>query len=575
VRFGVFEFDSLTGELRRRGLKIIHFQEQSSRLLALLLENPGELVSREQLRSHLWPANTFVGFADSINSAIRKLRLALNDSVDNPRFIDTLPRYGYRFIAPVEQIDMAPPTRLTSHHNAVHLVVSPLENRSANASQQYFVDGLTDALMTELLKIPKLTLLRSSVAHYQSAGGMVPPIAQELRADLVTEGNVVCCAEGVRVTVRLWETATGLYVWGASYERKLQKILASQRELAQSIANDIAIKLALKSEATFVCRMSPPATAYEAYLKGRYCFSKRNGEALKKAVQFFQQAIDKEPDYAQAYVGLADCYSLFSWYGLLAPNEAFAKARTAALKAIAINGTLAEAHNSLACAMVGGLNWDWRIAEFEFKKAVELNPYYAFAHQRYAEYLLAVGRPEAAIAELNRGLEIEPLSLSMNATLGRAYRDYREYDEAVEQCVKTVNIDPTFAMGHFLLGLAHIQAGAHDTAVEDELTARFSGGSSLVLGALGCAYATANKTQAALQVLQELLKLSNETYVSPYGIAMIYSGLGERDRALDWLCRAYEQHDFIVGWLRLDPQFDDLRSDARFIELVHQTGLPP
>ena len=571
LRFSVFDFDPSTGELCRRGLKV-HLSEQPSRILAILLENQGELISREQLQSQIWPANTFVGFADSINSAVRKLRLALSDSADNPRFIETLPRHGYRFIAPVEEVDLALSVR-ASHRNAVHLAVLPLENLSANAGQQYFVNGLTDALMMELLKIPSLVLLsESSVARYKSARRMLRMV-QEQRAELTMEGKVVCSGEEVRVTMRLSETATGLYIWGACYERKSQNMLASQRELARLIANDFTIKLAFKDEAACVYRKAHPTMAYESYLKGRYFFSKRNREALKKAVASFQDAIDQNPDYSQAYVGLADCYNLFSWYGLLAPHEAFERSHTAAITAIAIDDTLAEAHNALACAMVG-FGWDWHAAEIEFKKAIELNPYYALAHQRYAEFSLAVGRPEVAIAELNRGLEIEPLSLPMNAVLGRAYRDSRKCDRAVEQCLKTVDLDPTFAMGHFLLGLAHIQAGAYDAAVADELTARISGGPPLVLGALGCAYANANKTSAALQVLQELLKLSNENYVSPYSVAMIYSGLGDKDRALECLSRAYEEHDAALTWLKLDPQLDALRSDTRFIQLVHQMRIP-
>ena len=570
-RFGFFEFNPQSGELRRRGTKV-HLQAQTSELLALLLQYAGELVTREQLRAELWHGTTFVGFSNSINTAMRKVRLVLDDAAENPRFIETVPRHGYRFIAPVERLNSSPPAQCNDNRSSVSLAISPLANLSAAANQQHVVDGLSDAIIAEAIRIPGLTLVQHGSATKCKDDRTSIAVAAQQTADVILEGNAVCCGTALRVTVRLFDTASCQYFWGEAYDRRLRDILALERELATSIVGSVAAKLISNYRRSTRPAATIESAVYDTYLNGRYFFSKRNADALRRGAESFQQAIERKPDYALAYVGLADCYNLFSWYGLLRPSEAFGRARSAAKKAVTLDCTLAEAHTSLACSILG-LDWDWARAELEFKKAIELNPYYALGHQRYAEYLLGVGRPNEAITECKRGLEIEPLSVPLNVVLGRAYRDSRNYHRAVDQCAKAVDLDPTFAMGHFLLGLAHLQIGAYDSAVADELHAKSSGGPPLVLGALGSAYAAANKAVAALDVLEEIVTLSNSNYVSPYGVAMIYSALGDKNQAMQWLSRAYEERDTVLTWVKLDPQFDSLRSDARFVKLVRQIDL--
>ena len=507
IRFGVFELDLRSGELQKQGRKI-RLEGQPVQILICLLESPGELVTREDLHRKLWPADTFVNFEHGLNAAVKRLRQALNDSADNPRFVETLPRRGYRFIAPIQAVaaggdvsavneaaavtevpatrdlaeerapdrgDLSEKTSVFAPQRWPHarkrfgvallvvlgiltlwilrpgsqpprvirsLAVLPLENLSGDASQEYFSDGMTDELITELGQISELRVIsRTSVMTYKGAHKSLPQIAQELNVDAVVEGTVLRSGEQVRITAQLIQAAADKHLWAQSYEGNLQDMLALQKKVAQSIAEEIRIKLTPHEQAVLKNSKRVNPEAYEAYLKGRYSWNKRTADGLKKAAVYFNQAIEKDPNYAQAYAGLADSYALLGdWeYGVLAPKEAYPRAKAAATKALDLDSTLGEAHISLAFCL-DGFDWDWESAGREFRRGIELNPGYATGHHWYAWHLAALGRNDEAVAEMKKAESLDPLSLIISADLAEELLIAHRYDEAIRQSRKTMDL---------------------------------------------------------------------------------------------------------------------------------------
>jgi tetratricopeptide (TPR) repeat protein len=365
------------------------------------------------------------------------------------------------------------------------------------------------------------------------------------------------------------------HLWAESYERDLRDILALQSEVAQAIASEIKIKVTPQEQTRLASVRPVNPEAYEAYLRGRYFWNRRTEEALKKGIEFFGQALEKDPAYALAYVGSADCYCVLGDYSFLSPREAFPKAKAAATKALELDETSAEAHTSLAL-IKDRYEWDWPGAEREFKRAIELNPNYATAHHWYSNYLEDMGRHDEAIAEIKRAQQLDPLSLIINAVVGLRFRSARRYDEAVEQLRKTLEMDPNFAMAHFLLGGAYKEKGQYESAIAEYQKGRSaSGGSGYLLAALGRAYAAAGKRREALKILGELKELSKRRYVSASFVASIYVALGEKDQALEWLEKGYRDRDAAMVGLNWVPTFDPLRSDPRFQDLLRRMNFPP
>jgi TolB-like protein/Tfp pilus assembly protein PilF len=456
------------------------------------------------------------------------------------------------------------------------LAVLPLDNLSHDPEQEYFAEGMTEALITDLSKISALRVVsRTSVMHYKDTKKTVPEIARELSVDGVVEGSVQRSGERVRITAQLIHAPTDRHLWAESYERDLHDVLALQDEVALAIANEIRVKVTPQEQTHLISARAVNPEAYEAYLRGRFYWNRRTETELRKAAGYFQEAIKKDPNYALAYAGLADSYTLLGGiYGVESPQETFPSAKAAAQKALELDGTLAEPHTSLAMIKFW-FDWDWPGAEAEFRQAIELNPRYAPAHQWYAWDLAALGRFDEAITETKRALENDPFSLPVNTSAIILYYLERQFDQAVEYCQKTLELDPSFARAHGNCGLAYQQKRMFNEAIgEFKKAVEFSGGSSVYLGLLGHAYGLAGNRAAAIEVLDELKQRSKQQFVPPYDIAIIYSGLDQKDNSFAWLEKAYEERGSWLPWLKVDPLYDSVRSDPRFQELLRRMNFP-
>jgi len=631
VQFGAYEVSLQSGEVRKAGLRI-RVQQQPMKLLEILLERPGEIVTREELRRRVWPNEGFGDFDQALNIAIGKLRSAFGDSAENPRFIETLPKRGYRFIAEVSVVgadarpklpESAPgdvpatdpePTkhgaglavaakgRLSSSHRLLiagvlvlsflvvslwlfrtpspeprsirSLAVLPLDNLSGDAAQNYFADGMTDELITDLAQISALRVIsRTSVMVYKGARKPLPQIARELNVDAVLEGTVLRSGDHVRITAQLIEASTDKHLWSQSYESELRDTLALQNKVAAAIADQIRINLTPQEQAALKNVEVVNPEAYESYLKGRYFWNKRSADGLKVALAYFNQAIEQDPNYAQAYSGLADTYALLGdWqYAAMTPKEAFPKAKAAAIKALELDSQLGEAHNSLAFVL-DGFDWDLNSGGNEFRRAIELAPGYATAHHWYAWHLSLLGRYDPAIAEMRKAQNLDPLSLIINADLAELLVVAHSYDESILQSRKTIEMDPNFALAHNQLAQAYLQKHRYAEAIAELTKAiKLSGGSPAFIANLARAYVASGKRSEALKLLNDLKKSSNPSYSNAAEIAVIYASLGDTDQAMNWLEKGYQER-FNPGVL-LRPGFDPLRSDPRFQDLVRRIGL--
>jgi TolB-like protein/DNA-binding winged helix-turn-helix (wHTH) protein/Flp pilus assembly protein TadD len=629
LRFGVFEVDLRAGELRKRGVRL-RLQEQPFQVLAMLLERPGETVTREELRNRLWTAETFVDFDHGVNKAINRIRDALGDSATSPRFVETVARRGYRFIAdvavaegariarsetrtgdlvPVENLSVAPvaappsPERLRRWYPwtitgvalalasivvvgwALHsrapqpapirsLAVLPLENLSGDKSQEYFADGMTDELIATLGQISALRVIsRTSVMQYKRARKPLPQIARELNVDAVVEGTVLRSGGQVRITAQLIEARDDKHLWSDSYDGDLRDTLTLQNTVARAIAEQIRINLNPQEQATLKQRKVVDPEAYEAYLKGRYFWNKRTGDDLEKAVAYFNRAIARDPTYAQAFSGLADTYALLGdWeYGVLAPREALPRAKAAAVKALQLDNTLGEAHTSLAFCL-DAFDWDLKSADTEFRRGIELNPSYATAHHWYAWHLSLFGRNSEAIAELKKAQNLDPLSLIINADLAELLLIAHFTDESIQQSRKTIEMDVNFPLAHNQLAVAYLQTHRHDEAISElQKAVQLSAGSPTCTANLARAFAVSGRRNEAVQLLGDLKKRSRTSYSNASEVAMVYAALGDHDQAMTWLEKGYEERFNPSVLLR--PGFDPLRADRRFQELERRVGL--
>jgi TolB-like protein/DNA-binding winged helix-turn-helix (wHTH) protein len=621
IRFGVFELDLRSGELQKQGRKI-RLEGQPVQILICLLENPGELVTREELHRKLWSADTFVNFEHGLNAAVKRLRQALNDSADNPRFVETLPRRGYRFIAPIQavapsgdareaneqdQADRPQNTAAVLHQRwpgtwkvsgvvllvilgictawilrprspappAIRsLAVLPLENLSGDASQDYFSDGMTDELITELGQISELRVIsRTSAMTYKGSRKSMPEIARDLNVDVVVEGAVLRSGNQVRITAQLILAAADKHLWAQSYEGDLRDTLKLQKQVARSIAEQIRIQLTPHEQTVLKNVTRVDWEAYEAYLKGRYFWNKRTADGLKEAIYYFNQAIEKDPNYAPAYAGLADSFALAGdWqYGVLPAREAYPKAKAAAAKAVALDSSLGEAHISLAWCL-DSFDWAWESAGKEFTRGIELSPGYATGHHWYGWHLATLGRHGKAVAELEKAESLDPLSLIIGADLAEELLIAHRYDEAMKQSRKTMNMDPFFALTHYVLGETLVQRHMYNEAIPElQKAIEVSPGSTAYAANLAYAYAVSGMRAEAVKILNDLKYRSNAAFSNAPEIAVVYVGLDDKDQAMDWLERAYAER-FNPGVL-MRPVFDPLRSDPRFQDLLRRIGL--
>jgi adenylate cyclase len=570
---GDFELDKRAGELRKDGLTI-RLPEQLFHLLVLLTEHSGQVVTREQIRGSLW-SDRFVNFDDSINSAIKRLRQCLADSAMNPRLIKTLPGRGYRFAVPTEPI--LPISKVdadTGDAREPRLAVLPFRNLSGNPAEEHLVIGLTDALVRALTKVPSLHIVsRRGAAAGKGSDRAMAATGGMLKVDAVVRGTVLRSGNCVRVTVQLLHVATEEYLWAENYDYMLSDILAFHSDVSGAIAEHVSEKLLPGQPHRLPAAVHPrrPA-AYQAFLNGHRVFKNVTDEGLWKARHYWKKAIREDPHYARAYAGLAESYNMLGITGLLPALDAVGQAREAAIKALEIDESLSEAHTALAFTRM--VEWDWDGAGKEFRRALQLDPNFTSGNPcHYVEYLLAIGRPETAVAELERAQEMQPLSLFLSVILGWTYYGARQFDKAVRQHRRVVAIEPHFGMAHWCLGMDYSQKRKYRTAIEEFQKARLSGGPHNAVAAIGYAYAMMGEREKAEHTLKEMKRVLRATYTPPYAFAAIYAGLGENDAAFECLGRAYKAHDVGLVWLKWDPQFDNLRSDPRLQNILGGIGL--
>jgi TolB-like protein/DNA-binding winged helix-turn-helix (wHTH) protein/Tfp pilus assembly protein PilF len=636
ISFGVFEVDLRSGELRKNGSRV-KLQEKPFQILAVLLDRPGELVTREELQKRLWPADTIVDFDHSLGTAIGKLRQALGDSAHNPRFVETLGGRGYRFIAPVADsletpnppnmrpvasypMPAAETTEAVSRKGARRpgkvwpigaaaavltlvatlivlnvggwrdqilptsrpadirsLAVLPFENLSHDLDQEYFADGMTDELITNLGKIGALRVIsRTSVMSYKGTRKPLAQIARDLNVDGVVEGTVLRSGERVRITAQLIRVNPERHLWAESYERDLRDVLALQEDVVHDIAREVRIKLTPQERALLSNGRPVNPEAQEAYLRGVYFWNKRTTQGFEKSIEYFNQAIRKEPSYALAYAGLANAYNMLGAYGYSVPREIYPKAHVAALKALALDDTSGEAHAALGLYK-SVYEWDQPGADRELRRAIELDPGYAFAHIWRGEGLSIMERHWEAVAELDRARELDPTSLMVSDQRGWVLYMARRYDDAIEQIRKTVELEPRFAHAHCWLGKVYLQKGmVQGGLAELKDAASLPGGDSQLYAPwLGYAYALSGKRAEALKVVETMKAQEQKSHTSPFGIAVIYCGLEQKGQALAWLEKAYQERDPHLPEAKIEPAFDPLRSDAHFQHLVGRSSLPP
>lgn len=536
----------------------------------LLLERLGDVVTREELQKRLWPESTSGDFDQGLNKAINKLRVALGDDAEKPRYIETLPQRGYRLalaVSGLQTIDPQQTPRIDS------LAVLPLHNLSGDPAQEYFSDGMTDELISEVARIRSLRVIsRTSVMLYKASSKSLPVIAKELRVDAVLEGSVLRVGDRVRINTQLIYSAEDRHLWSGRYERDLRDIVQLQAEVAQSIATHI-LKVMEPGEVSqaAVRRVHPPA--YEAYLKGNFFRDKLNPLDLEKSIAFFTQAIALDPAYAPAYGALARCYQFVAIFGMRQPAEVFLEVRTNAQKALDLDTTVAAAHVAMASVRVFD-SWDWAAAEAECRRAVELNPGYSFTHGHLADYLSILGRHNEAIAEFGRALELDPISPEYNSWNALMLYRARRYDESIAACRKVLEVDPHHVNVLWFRALSLEQKLALSEAIADHLEAAVSLSNGPHYRAmLGRAYALAGQRTKALAILRELEALSRQGYVSPFDMAVIHLGLGDRNLSFEYLEKAYRQRVWRIIEVTM-PFFESLRSDPRWRDLVRRIGLP-
>lgn len=640
ARFGLFELNLHTGELSKTGRRL-RLQEQPFRLLRLLLEQHGQAVTRERLRNALWPADTFVDFDHGLNTAVAKLRQVLGDSAENPRFIETMSRYGYRFIAPVEfsncivtapgltaqspvgydtslvpgpeanacqsgtLVEIRPGAQiprlvrwrlaaivvslllvaltvvLSSSHRVlapstqpIHsLVVLPFETLSANTDQEYFADGMNAELIAELAKIPSLRVIsRTSAMRYKRTTKSLKQIARELSVDALVEGEVLQSGHKVRITAKLIEADTDSNIWAETFERDLRDVLELQGELVQSIAGTIKANITQAQRAGFSHYWRVDPQAYDCYLRGRFFWNKRTEPGLKKSVEYFQRAIEKDPTYALAYSGLADSYNVLGGRGFVPSKEAYLKAKTAANDALKLDNNLGEAHTVLADVLYE-LDWNWAAANTEFERAIQLSPGYATAHQRYSLFLMKLGRTEQSLSEIYRARALDPLSLSINCSVGWRLLWAQRYEDAIGELQRTLEMEPNYGWAHLYLGWAYEARGNAERAIYElrKLTPLDTGSEGMA--SLGHAYARVGRTRLARDLLKQLEQRSEHAHVAAYHKAVVYAGLGDKDRTFQLLANSCSNRDIELVSLKVDLELNSLHSDSRFDDLLRCVGL--
>jgi len=566
LRFGPFELDPRAGYLRK-GKTRLHLQPQPFKLLSLLVSRAGQLVRREEIHHQLWDENTFVDFEQSLNVCIRQIRTVLNDSPSAPRFVETVPCRGYRFVAPMTKV---------SHFARVDsLAVLPFENSTGDPEIEYLCQGIAESLINTLSAVQQLSVVPRQTAFRFRSTFDLAKVARELNVRAAVSGRIILLGENVNVQAELVDLETHFQLWGGQCSRKLSDIIELQEEISREICQHLRLRLSRGESGRLRRRDTGNSEAYQLYLKGRYCSEKRTLEGLHKAIEYLNQATKNDPRYSLAYTGLADAYTLLGsgTYGAMPSKNARARATEMAEKALEMDDTLAEAHTSLAFVRFR-FDWAWQDAEREFERAIELNPRYVTAHHWYALFLAALGRQGEAIREIKKARQLDPLSLIVSVAEGRILHFARRFDDAIEQFRRILELDPNFIPAHCDLGASLEAKGMVQQALaEFETCVALSRGGPLYVASVAEAHARLGNKDIALKILSQL-QASSDQYVSPTSIAFIYSSLGETDHAFSCQDKAYEERDASLAWLKVAPESDALRSDPRFSDLLRRMKFP-
>jgi TolB-like protein/Tfp pilus assembly protein PilF len=476
---------------------------------------------------------------------------------------------------PVSTSSLNSPSRRRASRRSINsLAVLPLTNASDDPNMEYFSDGITESIINALTRLPKLRVVpRSTVFRYKGQDVDPQAVGRALDVRAVLTGRVLHVGERLVVKAELIDVVNESQLWGEQYNRKPDDIFDVQDEISREISEKLRLQLSHEEKRKLTKRHTEDPEAYRLYLRGRFYWNKRTEENFKKGAEFFQQAIELDPNYALAYAGLADTYILLGFYGVSAPQDTMPRAKAAAVRALDLDNSLAEAHTSLAYVLAFN-EWNWTAAEKEFKRAIKLNPNYATARHWYGIFLVLISRPEEGIASVKRAQELDPLSLIINTEVGWAYYLTRQYDKAIKQYRATIELEPGFSVAHFFLGEAYAQKGMRKEAIAELRKAvELSGGSPLMKGVLGHVYALSGERDKALAILHELEQLMTKRYVSPFIFALFYVGLGDKDQAFIWLERAYEHKSILLGWINVEPMLNSLHDDERFADLLRRMNL--
>ncbi len=615
LRFSVFEFDAAVPELRRAGRRV-HLQEMPLRVLGMLLERPNELVTRETFFARLWPHDQSGILDDNLNTAVRKLRLALTDSAHHPRFIETVPKRGYRFLGTVAEAQQGEadqtmhepqePVRpqrrwgvkaiasmlivcavtvsailiMPHESNAPEnpaaiaggtVAVLPFINASGKPDEEYFSDGLTEEIMDRLSRSTRLRVVSRTSAFATKGKELgAQEIGQMLGADSLVEGSVRRSEDRLRINVRLINARDGLQLWSEVYDRRMDDILQVQQEIALSIASTLAARVLEPARNGVADEASIDSLAYDSYLKGRFFWHRRTHDGLHAAAEHFKRATERSPGYARAWAGLADAYAVLGFYDYLPPQDAFPKAKEAARRALEIDPSCASAEATLGYAALY-LDWNFADAEARFLKSIALDPNDSKAHQWYGNLLTAAGRFEEAEREMRRAQQIEPLSLIASAALGWVHYYAGHHEQALEQFRLTLALDSDFELAYLWSGWALEALGRYDEAERmlQQALAR-SNDNRISLASLARVQVLRGDRDAAERTIHELMR--SEGYVPAYEIGKAWLALGDRQQANDWLQKAYDQRSHSLVFLRVDPQLSAHREDTQFRRLVARVG---
>jgi TolB-like protein/DNA-binding winged helix-turn-helix (wHTH) protein len=616
LQFGVFQLDLQRAELRKQGVRI-KLQEQPLKVLQLLLKNRGEIVTREQLRTAIWPANTFVEFDHGLYSAMVRLREALGDSSESPRFIETVARRGYRFIAPVSspgvvEAAISEPAATKAQPRSRRVVVSlltgllagalllgivlglnlansrdwlrrrsnpqvrslavlPLQNLSGDPAQEYFADGMTDELITELAELGTVRVIsRTSVMQYKGAQKPLRQIGSELGVDAVLEGSVLRSGQHVRITAQLIDAATDQHLWARTYDRELGDVLLLQSDMAGAIAEEIRAKIGSNGQPRTMQLSRVDPEEQDLYLRARYHLDKGSEEEINKGIDYFRQAIERSPQDARNYAGLAEAYLALSDY-YLSPAATLELGKQAAMKALQLDENLAETHVSLG-AIRFLYDWDWPQAEKEFAQAVRLNPNSSDAHLWRGVFLAQMGRSDEGISEIKLAESLDPLSLAVHVNAGWVYYVARRNEQAVQEWRKILDIDPHFTLTHTSIWIAYVKQAEMGAVLSQPPAGEVD---TLQLAAITGRHAISGNRAEAERLLTRLDSISKHHYVCPYEMATANAVLGNKDKALDWLGKGLKERSACMADVKVDPRLDSLRADARFNTFLKQVGFQP